>query len=152
MRGDEMSDETRDGVPEPLPRNWLPEPLPADGEPAWELRVDRIMTSLEPGLGRLATLARSTAAPWWEVMGSWWRPAAGMAAAAAALLLFAARQAPPTGAGGDAVTLGLIATGGDPVAIWAASGIEADPVLALIAWEGRGLEPETTSPADGGER
>jgi len=147
-----MSDETSDRATEPLPRKWLPEPLPADGETAWELRVDRIMTSLEPGLSRLAALSRLETTPWWEVMGSWWRPAAGMAAAAAVLLLFAARQAPPTEGDPDAVTLGLIATSGDPVAIWATSGADADPVLALIAWEGRGLEPETSSPADGGAR
>jgi len=147
-----MSDDPSDRVPEPLPKEWLPEPLPADGEPAWELRVGRIMTSLETGLDRLAATPPSDATPWWEVMGSWWRPAAGVAAAAAALLLLATRQAPPIGKAQDAVTLGLIAAGGDPVAIWAASGAEADPVLALIAWEGRGLEPEMSSPATQGER
>jgi hypothetical protein len=140
-----MNDDRMDGegaearesvLPDPVPRHWLPDALPQDDDPAWETHVARILAASEPGLARLAAAGVGDgAAPWWSEMGKWWRPAAALAAAAtAALLLVVERPAGPS-APPDTVALTLIASEGDPVALWAMLGVRADPVLALLAFE-----------------
>lgn len=123
---------TRDDTPAPLPQGWLPRATPPEGGPDEEAMVARVMAAAEPGLRRLGK-ARPREALWPAVLGSWWRPAAALAAVAAALLLLS--DAVPGGRRPDAgaVPLSLLAAQGDPGAFLEQLGIEADPVLALIA-------------------
>jgi len=125
---------------EPLPREWLPEASPPSDDPIWETRVLRIMARSAPELSRLSNrkpVAVPTLAglPWWAELERWWKPATALAVAASALLFAVDRPAPPASASADAITLGLMAADGDPVAIWEALGTRAHPVLALLALE-----------------
>jgi hypothetical protein len=138
-----MNDDRMDGegaearepvLPDPVPRRWLPDALPPDDDPAWDPYVARILAASEPGLARFAATIGDEAAPWWSEMGKWWRPAALAAAATAALLLVVERPAGPS-VPPETVALTLIASEGDPVALWAMLGVRADPVLALLAFE-----------------
>lgn len=126
-------------TPDPLPRQWLPDPVgpahPADEAP-WEARLQGLMAAAEPTLARL----RASAIPWWSVLAAWWRPlvsAAALGAAAAGLALLP--RVPPrrtvTTAAGTA-TLSVVVGNGEPAALWAGVGAEADPALALIVWHG----------------
>lgn len=130
---------------DPLPETWLPEPSgPPDDAPAWEARLRRIVAAAGPRLERLRERAEPGVAggapgrgdrAWWAGLGLLLRPAAGLAAAAG-LLLFLVQPAPsPAGEGADSPTLAAVASGGEPAALWQATGAEADPVLALIALE-----------------
>jgi len=123
-------------APGPVPREWLPEAMPPEGHPVWELKVARIMATAGAELGRLADGAGASRASWLSEMGNWWRPAAALAAAALALLATvddprsASPAIPP-----QAVSLGLIVADGNPTALWAALGVPADPVLAILVFE-----------------
>jgi hypothetical protein len=121
-------------IPEPIPRDWLPEPTaPASEEVLWERRLRSLMHSAD---ARLASL-REGAPSWREILGAWWRPAAGLTVAAslALALLFGAGSTNAEPSPGD-VALAAAVSGGEPAALWAALGSEADPVLAVIALGG----------------
>jgi hypothetical protein len=128
-----MTQRSEDGVPRALPRDWLPDPQPPEGAPMWEARTRRIMAVAGPELRRLRSGGSPDEVTWWSRTGLWWKPAAALAAASTALLLLVGRPAvfpePPPGS----IPLGLVASDGDPVTLWRALGIQADPVLALIA-------------------
>lgn len=122
--------------PLPLPRDWLPAAAPPEVASEWEARAKRIVAAAEPSLWRLRERRPAVAATWSMRLGSWWKGAAVMAvgaAAAAAVLVSIGPfgSAPPTDPG--SVPLSVIAAQGDPVALWEAVGIKADPVLARIA-------------------
>lgn len=139
-----MRERSEDGAARPLPRDWLPDSHPPEDAPVWHARVERIMAVAGPELRRLGSRRSATEITWWSRMGLWWKPAAALAAASTALLLLVGRPAvfpePPPGS----IPLGLVASEGDPVTLWRALGIPADPVLALIAVQ----EPEdVTRPA-----
>ncbi|MQA92390.1 MAG: hypothetical protein GEU90_19550 [Gemmatimonas sp.] len=130
-----MRDRSEGGVPPPLPWEWLPDPQPPEGAEPWDTRLERIMAAADPGLRGLRT--RSAAAGTsWSVFGLWWKPAAALAAAAIALPLLIG---PPTVSEPrtEGLSLSLIAAEGDPVTLWGAFGIPADPVLARIAFQGQ---------------
>ncbi|MQA88743.1 MAG: hypothetical protein GEU90_00715 [Gemmatimonas sp.] len=133
-----MKERSEDGVPRPLPRDWLPDPQPAERSPQWDARVERIMAAADPELRRLWSQRAAAAATPWSAIGQWWKHATALAAAAIALPLLieppAATPNPPQ----DSLSLGLIAAEGDPVALWRAFGIQADQVLALIAFQAQG--------------
>jgi hypothetical protein len=121
-QGDELQ-------PRPLPAEWLPAAAPAEGSEAWEaLRLRVMATAAQARQG-----VRTRAEGWPSVLGSWWRPAAALATAAVALLLLLG-PAPAGRPGSDgAVTLSVVAGGGEPAALLDGLGIPAHPVLALIA-------------------
>jgi hypothetical protein len=127
-------DEAAHTAPAALPEAWLPEPLLPQGHPAWELRARRIMVAAEPELARLEREVEPPAMPWLSELGGWWKPAALLATAASALLLVTPdpppSESPVTSSEGIALT--LIVSDGDPTALWAAMGVAADPVLALL--------------------
>jgi hypothetical protein len=121
--------------PAPLPRGWLPEATPREGTPLWEITVVRVMAATEMRASTLLDLRPPSA--WPSVLGSWWRPAAALAAAAAALLWMIPTEPSSPLPGAGELPLSVMATKGDPAALLAGLGVEADPVLALIALEGR---------------
>jgi hypothetical protein len=121
---------------DPLPREWLPDALPPENHVVWDSRASRILTSAEH-VWRVPHSSGAGAAPWLREMGGWLRPAAALAAAAVALLLVlpdASADIEPAQAA-DQMALGLVASGGEPAALWAALGVPADPVLALLTLE-----------------
>jgi hypothetical protein len=124
-----MARRFEDGADGPLPREWLPEATPLEGSPEWEALVRRVVAAADP-------VARA-GAPWPSVLGAWWRPAAALAAAAAVLLVLLDAPSVQETPGDGALTLSLVAAGGEPTAVLEGLGISADPVLALIALQGR---------------
>lgn len=123
----------------PLAREWLPRPRPPADAPEWETRTRRILAAAEPVLRELeaagdgAPVADDDVLPWPMLLGSWWRPTAGLAAAAILALLFLGSPRTDSGAqASERIYLGLVAADGAPDALWAALGIEADPVLAAL--------------------
>ncbi|MBI4421972.1 MAG: hypothetical protein HY560_14200 [Gemmatimonadetes bacterium] len=127
-----MKERSEDGAPQALPRDWLPDPHPSEDAPVWDTRARRIMAAAGPELRRLKGRRSAAEVSWWSMMALWWKSAAAVAAVATALLLVqrpAAFPEPPPGS----IPLGLIAADGEPVTLWGALGIQADPVLALIA-------------------
>ena len=123
----------------PLPRDWLPPRQPPEGADVWAARVDRIMSAAGRELRRSSSQGPVTSTSW-STMAGWWKPAAALAAAALALF-FVLRvptsrvEIPPR-----SIPLNLVASAGDPVAVWEVVGVEAHPVLALIALQGRDAE------------
>jgi hypothetical protein len=115
-----MAQRPHDDEPRPLPREWLPEATAPEGAPEWEARLERITALAEPALRRLA-------GPWSSLLGVWWKPAAALVAAAALALALS-----PDGQDAS-LPLSVIARDGGPLVLWERVGIEADPVLALIA-------------------
>ncbi|MCA1789292.1 MAG: hypothetical protein LC667_05370 [Thioalkalivibrio sp.] len=116
---------------------WLPDPIPPENDPEWDRRVARILAAAEPALARMAGRSATATEAWLSEMGGWWRPVAALAAAAVAFLLLVT-EAPGPGPNApepDAMTLTILASDGDPTAIWAAMGVPADPVLALLSLE-----------------
>ncbi|MGH7477662.1 MAG: hypothetical protein ACRELD_15455 [Longimicrobiales bacterium] len=95
------------------------------------------MAAADPELRRLRNRPAALDASWPSVMGLWWKPVAALAAAATALLLLVGRPASLPAPAQDSLALSLIAAEGDPVTLWGAFGIQADPVLALIAFQGQ---------------
>jgi hypothetical protein len=129
--------------PGPLPRDWLPEPLPPEGDASWEARIARIMAATERQTG-------AGVPSWLSEMGRWWQPTAALAAAAVVALLFVVADNPrsesPAGPT-EGLALTVIAADGDPVALWAALGVTADPVLALLTLEDPGAAAAPSEPA-----
>jgi len=127
-----MRESSEHGAPRPIPRDWLPDPQPAEDTREWRDSLERVMAAADPALTRLEH-RRASAGAGWSVIGFWWKPAAALAATAMALLVLI--ESPivfPEPAPGS-ITLGLVASDGDPVTLWSAIGVQADPVLAWIA-------------------
>jgi len=141
-----MKHDEKNGMPPPLPREWLPEAQAPEGHFQWTIRAERVMAAAGPELARLAGRGRANELPWWAVLGDWLRPTAALGAAAAALLILMAPRAPAAGPPMDVLTLNIVAAKGDPAALWKARGVGADPVLALVAFEDHGsfAEPGNT--------
>ncbi len=122
---------------DPLPKEWLPEPLPPADDSIWEVRTAAILSAATPELRRLGVRDEAGAQPWVLELGRWWAPSGVLAAAAILVLYFSiespVREAQTPSMGGTA--LQFIASDGDPVALWAALGVRADPVLALLTLE-----------------
>jgi hypothetical protein len=121
---------------EPLPRSWLPTPQAPEGDTIWDVRAERIMTTAAELRSR--SERRSPVAPTpWQLVGLWWKAAAVAAVAAVVVFILetdrSARAAPPSGA----IPLTVVASAGDPATLWEAFGVDAHPVLALIALQGR---------------
>lgn len=121
----------------PLPKEWLPKAAPPDGHTEWEARTARIMSAVGPEWARLRLGGRAMGPSWLAEMGRWLRPAAALAAAGAGLLLWVTKPPAPSATflSAENVALGLVVSDGDPVALWAALGVQADPVLALLTFE-----------------
>lgn len=138
----------RDSSSDPLPPEWLPDPVPSDEDTAyWHQRLERMMDEAEPALERYRSPGR-TAGPWWSALELRWRPAvAGAAGLAAAAVLVAVLAVGPElrdrlpAPDPAAMVLSAVVSGGDPVAMWSAAGVNADPTLALLALE-HGTAPE----------
>lgn len=156
--GDPEPGHPEPGHPTPIPKGWLPSPVPPEDAETWDLQVRRIMAAaaaqdadatrvddprrpfdgpldrpLDPSLDR------------WSGVGHFWRHAAVLAAAAIALLFMVdLPEAAPRGTPAS-LSLGLMVAQGDPSALWAVSGVEADPVLALIAAQ----QADDANPTDG---
>lgn len=133
-----MNAPSEDGAPRPLPRAWLPDPHPPEGAPEWNARVGGIMVAAGPELQRLGSRHAAAEVTWSSVMGLWWKPAAALAAAAAALLFLTEHPGAVPESPQGSLALILVAADGDPVTLWGALGIQADPVLALIAIQEQG--------------
>jgi hypothetical protein len=126
-----MRERSDDGTTRPLPHDWLPAPQPSEGDRTWDERIERIMAAAGPELRTLRSRCAAGAA-WWSVMGLWWKPAAALAVASTTLLLLMERPAFAERPRGS-LALGFVASAGDPVTLWGALGVQADPVLAWIA-------------------
>ncbi len=124
-----------DGPAAPLPRDWLPEAAPAEGAPEWELGVRRIVAAAEARL--LASRQPRTTARPPAGLGDYMIPGAALAAAAALVLALGLSRLPRQPASGGLI-LSVVAGGGSPDALWRGLGVDADPVLALIALEAGG--------------
>lgn len=127
-----MVERSNDDAPRPLPRDWLPEATTPEGAPEWEDRLERIVAAAEPALRRLGRRGSAMEVTWPAMLGPWWKPAVALAAAAAALL-FVLHPRDAIREGGDGLPLSVVAWEGEPFALWEGFGIDADPVLALIA-------------------
>ena len=115
----------------PLPGSWLPDPVAPEGDGIWDVRAARILAAA--GVDR-AGISAANPDNWVTELGRWWRPTVALAAAAAGVLMMTdGRATAPGGPFPGGVAFDLIASDGDPVALWAALGVTADPVLALIA-------------------
>jgi hypothetical protein len=139
-----MSDEIHRGPDEmdgalvaPLPREWLPEPVLPGGHVAWDASAARIVGALELEWAKHTARGQPDASHWVSDLGRWLRPAAALAAAAITLLfvLDDPRTHPSSTHAADEMALGLVASHGDPAALWATLGVPADPVLALLTLE-----------------
>lgn len=116
---------------------WLPDPIQPEDHPEWDRRTARILAAAEPGLARSAGRPATATEAWLYELGGWWRPVAALAAAAVAFLLLVTEnpRPGPNATEPDAMALTILASDGDPTAIWAALGVPADPVLALLTLE-----------------
>jgi hypothetical protein len=133
-----MRERSEHSAPRPLPPGWLPDPNPPDRDPQWDQRIERIMAAAGPELRRLRSRRSAAEVTWWSVMALWWKAAGALAVASTALLLVVGRPAASPELPPGSIPLDLVASDGDPVALWRALGIQADPVLAQIAIRGQG--------------
>lgn len=134
----DLGPDEMDGAPvAPLPREWLPEPVLPGGHVARDASAARILGALELEWARHTARGQPDASRWVSDLGRWLRPAAALAAAAIALLfvLDDYRTHPSSTHAADEMALSLVASHGDPAALWAALGVPADPVLALLTLE-----------------
>jgi hypothetical protein len=122
-----------DTSPRPLPRDWLPEAAAPEGTPEWETRAARIIAAAGPAIDRLANRDPRVEATLSTQLGSWWKPAVALAAAAAAMLFVLDQPQAIRESGRGALALGIVAADGEAAGLWQGLGIDADPVLALIA-------------------
>ena len=125
--------ESHDAAPRPLPREWLPDRQPSEADPSWRRQIERIMAAAAPELQVLRSGRSAAQLTWWSEMARWRTPAAALAAAAAALFLLTWRPAALPESPTSSILLELVATNGEPAALWRARGIEVDPVLAWVA-------------------
>ncbi|HUF51003.1 MAG TPA: hypothetical protein VMN60_09235 [Longimicrobiales bacterium] len=125
-----MIDRSENTIP-PLPRDLLPDATAPANAPGWQDRLERIVALNEPQLQRLRA---QNEMHWSTQLGHWWKAAAAIVLAATALLLALER---PAARGQTELPLSVMAADGEPFAIWTGVGLEADPVLALIALQER---------------
>jgi hypothetical protein len=133
-RSDNMRDRPIEEFTDALPRHLLPDALPPSDATELVAMRERIMERAGGDL-ELLRIAGAQQNDWAGVFAAWLRPAAGLACAAGVLLFVMIQSAPAPPRSPGAVALGVLATGGEPVALWNALGVEADPVLALFAYE-----------------
>ena len=135
---------------------WLPDPIPSEDHPEWDRRTARILAAAEPELIRMFGPARTVGPPatvteaWLSEIGGWWRHGAALAAAAVGFLLLVTEppRPSPNANEAEAMALTILASDGDPTAIWTAWGVAADPVLALLTLKDHstfGVSPDTTT-------
>ena len=118
----------------PLPRTWLPDPVAPASDATWRRQREDIVAGAKPALYELQARVNGDSSAWLNAIGSLWvRAAAGLAVAAATMLVV--RPVPTPATAENVNVLEIVATDGKPDALWRAYGIEADPVLALIATE-----------------
>lgn len=129
-----MVERPNDDMPRPLPRDWLPEAAPSESDPRWEFRAQRIVAAAEPSLRGLGEW-RYVVDAWSTRLGAWWKPAAVLATAAAALFVVLDPSGIREASDHGSLPLSVVAAEGEPFALWEAAGIDADPVLALIAMQ-----------------
>ncbi|MEQ1858051.1 MAG: hypothetical protein ABL963_16470 [Longimicrobiales bacterium] len=141
---------------DPLPRDWLPEALAPESHAVWDASTARVLASAEREWSIRASGVPGVAS-WLSEMGGWLRPVAMLAAAAVVLALVLTDRptlmAPSQAA--DAMALQLVASGGEPFALWAALGVPADPVLALLALDDHSafaVPERATEPVQGDPR
>ncbi len=127
-----MTERSDDNAPRPLPRDWLPDATTPEGAPEWEVRLERIVSAAEPMLGMRGKRGSEIGVAW-STIGSWWKPAAALATAAAASLFMLYPPKTLRDSGHGWLPLSVMAAEGEPFALWEGLGIDADPVLALIA-------------------
>jgi hypothetical protein len=136
-----MSERFEDRAADPLPRDWLPSPQPPEESPEWEAKVERIMAAVDSEAYELEERPGSVSSAGWRAFGRWWKPAAALAAAVVSLFIAMERPGASPDPTPSALPLDLMVRAGDPVAAWEASleafGIQADPVLAIIAFQGQ---------------
>lgn len=128
-----MRERSKNETARPLPRGSLPDSLPLDGDPKWEESVERIMAAAGPGLRTLGSRRSAAAVTWWSSVGLWWKSAAVLAAASLALFLLVGRGVRSSEPPPSSIPVALVASDGDAVMLWEIFGVQADPVLALIA-------------------
>ena len=133
--------------PRPLPREWLPDPQPSESDPRWSEAIERIMAAAAPELRTLGSRRSTVQLTWWAEMARWRAPAAALAAAATAFFLLTWRSAALPESPTSSILLELVATNGDPAALWRARGIEVDPVLAWVALQKQGDLDRQSAPA-----
>lgn len=110
------------------------------------------MAAADPELRKLQDRRAAAEVTGFSVMGRWWKPVAALTAAATAILLLTPRAPASPEPPKRSIALSLVAAEGDPVTLWRTFAIQADPVLALIAFQphgdlmGRGVSP--TSPQE----
>ncbi len=115
-----------------LPDAWLPAASPAPDAASWIVQRERILATAAPALH---ALRGTDDGPWIDTIASWWTRAAAGVAAAATILIAVRQIAAPAPPSRPATPFDLISAAGEPAAVWRAYGIEADPVLAVIANE-----------------
>lgn len=138
----ESSSRAGDAREEPLVGRGLPEPRPGEDDPYWDRAAARVMARLEPVLTVREARNGTRGTSWVSELGARWRAAALVAAAAVATLVAVGiqdrSQSPRRPEAGD-LALALVASAGDPVLLWERLGMEADPVLAWLTFDG--IEP-----------
>jgi len=122
---------------------WLPDRQPPAGAPIWDARLRRILAEVDPEMRRRTSRGTSGDVSWWTEIARWRNAAAAFAAAAAVALVLAELSRAPRSVPSDALLLDVVASDGDPAALWRAAGIPADPALALAALAGRQNEPSS---------
>jgi hypothetical protein len=123
-------------IPERLPDELLPGPgasADLDDPQVLEMRIRRLVRAGEPTLERY----RAGQIGWWQALSFYWQPvtAAALAGTAALVITLGFASAPHNVPATRDIALVAAASDGNPVALWAAAGQQADPVLALIALE-----------------
>lgn len=142
-----MKERSPDSGLRPLPREWLPDPQPSEEDPRWSQQIAQIMAAARPELRQLRNRRSAVQVTWWSEMARWYAPAAALAATAMAVVLLTRRPAALPESLAGSIPLELVATNGDPVALWRARGIEADPVLAWVALQRQEESDRQSAPA-----
>ena len=146
-----MKERSHEGASRPLPREWLPDRQKSETDPSWSQQIERIMAAAAPELGTLRSRRSAVQITWWSEMARWCAPAAVLAAAATAFFFLTWRPAALPESPRGSVLLGLVAAEGEPIALWRARGIEADPVLAWVALQRQEELHRQSAPATAGE-
>jgi hypothetical protein len=154
MEDSRVTQETR--PIDPLPREWLPEALAPESHAVWDAHTARVLAAAEREW-QIRESGVAGVASWLSEMGGWLRPVAALAAAAVvlAVVLTDRRTLVAPSQAADDMALELVASGGEPSALWATLGVRADPVLALLALDDHSafvVQADPTEPTPGEPR